>query len=128
VVIATVFATWFGAKSIFKMVESAYKVTLAGAFAPLVGGILWRRATTQGALCSIFGGIVSRLLVKFLVGEASLVPARLIGLVVSVGGLITGSLLPQRVGRPTPKADMHGALHHRAAAETHHAVDHPHQR
>jgi len=110
--------------SIFQMVEGAYKVTLAGAFAPLVGGILWRRATTQGALCSIFGGIVSWLLVEFLVGDASLVPAQLIGLAVSIVGLIVGSLLPQWVGRATPHADIHDALRHRAAAETHHAAEH----
>jgi SSS family transporter len=113
--------------SIFEMVEGAYKVTLAGAFAPLVGGILWRRATTQGALCSIFGGIGSWLLVELLIGEASLVPAQLIGLVVSVLGLLVGSLLPQRFGRPTPHADGHHALHHRAAAQTHHLTDHRHR-
>jgi solute:Na+ symporter, SSS family len=114
--------------SIFKMVESAYKITLAGAFAPLVGGILWRRATTQGALCSIFGGIVSWLLVEILIGEASLVPPQLIGLAVSLVGLVGGSLLPQWVGHPTAADDIHHALHHRAAAETHHTTEHPHHR
>ncbi|MGE5472094.1 MAG: sodium:solute symporter family protein [Bacteroidota bacterium] len=112
--------------SIFKMVESAYKVTLAGAFAPLLGGILWRRATTQGALCSIFGGITAWLLVEVLIGERSLVPPQLIGLGISICGLVAGSLLPQWVGRPTPAPDRHAELHHRAAAETHHAVP-PHQ-
>ena len=34
--------------SIFKMVENAYKVTLAGAFVPLFFGAYWSRATTQG--------------------------------------------------------------------------------
>jgi solute:Na+ symporter, SSS family len=107
--------------SIFKMVESAYKITLAGAFAPLVGGILWRRATTQGALCSIFGGIVSWLLVEILIGEASLVPPQLIGLAVSLVGLVGGSLLPQWVGHPTAADDIHHALHH-------HTTEHPHHR
>ena len=113
--------------SIFEMVEDAYKVTLAGAFAPLVGGILWRRATTQGALCSIFGGICSWLLVELMIGEASLVPPQLIGLVVSIVGLVAGSLLPQRVGGSAAPADGHHALHHRAAAKTHHVSDHPHR-
>lgn len=114
--------------SIFKMVENAYKITLAGAFAPLVGGMLWRRATTQGALCSIFGGIVSWLLVEVLVGDASLVPAQLIGLEVSIGGLLLGSFLPQWIGRPTPQESLHAAaLHHRAAAETHHTAEHHHR-
>jgi SSS family solute:Na+ symporter len=114
--------------SIFEMVESAYKVTLAGAFTPLVAGILWRRATTQGALASIFGGITAWLLVEFLIGEASLVPPQLIGLGVSLLGMAAGSLLPQWVGHPTPPDDLHQLLHHRAAAETHHATEHPHHR
>ncbi len=114
--------------SIFKMVENAYKVTLAGAFVPLFCGAFWKRATTQGALAAIFGGLASWLLVETLIGEASLVPPQLIGLAISMLGMVAGSLLPQWVGRPTPHADIHAALHHRAAAETHHAVDHPHQR
>lgn len=101
------------AASIFKMVENAYKVTLAGAFAPLVGGMLWRRATTQGALCSIFGGIVSWLLLEGLVGDASLVPAQLIGLAISIAGLILGSLLPQWIGRSIADANPNnGATQH----------------
>jgi hypothetical protein len=55
------------------------------------------------------------------------VPPQLIGLGVSMVGMIAGSLLPQWVGHPTPHADIHAALHHRAAAETHHAADHPHR-
>ena len=113
--------------SIFKMVENAYKVTLAGAFVPLFFGAFWRRATTQGALTAIFGGLSSWILVEMLIGEASLVPPQLIGLGVSMLGMVAGSLLPQWVGHPTPHEDLHAALHHRAAAETHHAVDHPHQ-
>ena len=113
--------------SIFKMVENAYKVTLAGAFVPLFFGAFWKRATTQGALAAIFGGLSSWLLVETLIGEASLVPPQLIGLAVSMLGMVVGSLLPQWVGRPTPLADIHEALHHRAAAETHHVAEHPHR-
>ena len=109
------------------MVENAYKVTLAGAFVPLFFGAFWKRATTQGALAAIFGGLVAWILVEVLVGEASLVPPQLIGLAVSMLGMITGSLLPQWVGHPTPQPDIHHALHHRAAAETYHTVEHPHQ-
>jgi SSS family solute:Na+ symporter len=60
------------------------------------------------------------LLVEFMLGEASLVPPQLIGLALSMIGMILGSLLPQWVGRSTPHQDIHHALHHRAAAETHH--------
>lgn len=113
--------------SIFKMVENAYKITLAGAFVPLFVGAYWVRATTQGALAAIIGGVCSWLLVEMLVGEASLVPPQLIGLGFSIAGMVLGSLLPQWIGRPTPQPDFHHALHHRAATETHHVADHPHQ-
>lgn len=113
--------------SIFKMVENAYKITLAGAFVPLFVGAYWARATTQGALAAIIGGVCSWLLIELLVGEASLVPPQLIGLGFSIAGMVLGSLLPQWIGRPTPQPDFHHALHHRAATETHHVADHPHQ-
>jgi SSS family transporter len=114
--------------SIYKMVENAYKITLAGAFMPLVAGILWKRATTQGALAAMFGGLVSWLMVEFLIGAASPVPPQLIGLLVSALGMLAGSLLPQWVGHKTPGRPMHELQHH-AAMETHHAAhvgEHPH--
>ena len=114
--------------SIFKMVENAYKVTLAGAFVPLLAGILWRRATTQGALAATFGGLLSWLMIEVLIGEASLVPPQLIGLGISALGMVAGSLLPQWVGHHMPQHDLHEAIHHAAAAETHHVTEHPHHR
>ena len=105
----------------FKMVENAYKVTLAGAFVPLAAGIFWRRATTQGALAATFGGLLSWVLVEVLIGEASLVPPQLIGLGISILGMVTGSLLPQWVGHLLPGQDPHAILHHHAASQTHHA-------
>lgn len=84
--------------SIFKMVESAYKITLAGAFVPLFLGAYWRRATTQGALAAIVGGVASWIAIEALFGDRILVPPQLIGLGVSIAGMIVGSLLPQRFG------------------------------
>jgi Na+/proline symporter len=109
--------------SIFKMVENAYKVTLAGAFVPLLAGILWKRATTQGALAATFGGLLSWLLVEALIGERSPVPPQLIGLGVSALGMAAGSLLPQWVGHKTPGRPLHELQHH-VAAETHHVHEH----
>ncbi len=123
--------------SIFEMVENAYKVTLAGAFVPLIGGILWKRATSQGALAAIFGGLLSWILVEVLVvggagggeyayalvGEEG-IPPQLIGLAVSAVGMVAGSLLPQWVGHKVPGRPLHELQHH-AAMETHHITEHP---
>ena len=83
--------------SIFHMVESAYKITLAGAFVPLFFGVFWKRATNQGALAAIIGGISAWVLVEVLVGEDGLIPPQLIGLGVSLIGMVAGSLLPQKI-------------------------------
>ena len=103
--------------SIFEMVENAYKVTLAGAFVPLVVGIFWKRATSQGALAAIFGGILSWLMIELMIGEDSPVPPQLIGLAVSFLGMAAGSLLPQWIGHAGPAPARHA---HHAAAQTHH--------
>jgi Na+/proline symporter len=110
--------------SIFKMVENAYKITLAGAFVPLAFGILWKRSTTQGALAATFGGLVAWILIEVLVGEQSPVPPQLIGLGVSVLGMLAGSLLPQWIGHRMPGRPLHelhaAAATHHVAAQTHH--------
>ena len=85
--------------SIFGMVESAYKITLAGAFVPLLFGAFWKRATSQGALAAIIGGISTWVLIEVMVGDESLIPPQMIGLGVSMIGMILGSLLPQWVGK-----------------------------
>jgi solute:Na+ symporter, SSS family len=113
--------------TIFAMVENAYKVTLVGAFVPLFFGAYWRRASTQGALAAIVGGISSWLLIEFIVGDASVVPAQLFGLLVSATGMVVGSLLPQWVGRRLPHEPLHAELHHHAAAGTHHVSGAPHR-
>ena len=105
-------------RSIFGMVESAYKITLAGAFVPLVFGAFWKRATSQGALAAIIGGITTWVLIEILIGEESLIPPQLIGLGVSILGMIIGSLIPQKIGG-SPNAPL-GYLHEHAARQ------HPH--
>ncbi|MDR1368278.1 MAG: sodium:solute symporter family protein, partial [Candidatus Accumulibacter sp.] len=97
--IVLVFALTSGA-SIFKMVENAYKVTLVGAFTPLFLGAFWNKSTTQGALFSIVGGVLSWLPIEIFVGADSLLPPQLVGFCVSLLGMIAGSLLPQKIGAP----------------------------
>ena len=105
-------------RSIFGMVESAYKITLAGAFVPLFFGAFWKKATNQGALAAIIGGISTWVLVEVLVGEASLVPPQLIGLGVSIVAMIAGSLLPQKIAHTLPEQASY--LHAHASRQ------HPH--
>ena len=82
-------------RSIFGMVESAYKVTLAGAFVPLVFGAFWKKSTSQGAFFAILFGIGSWVAIELIFGEDMLVPPQLIGLGVSIISMIVGSLMPQ---------------------------------
>jgi Na+/proline symporter len=92
--------------SIFKMVENAYKVTLAGAFVPLFFGAFWRRSTSTGAMAAIICGIGGWLIVDFGVIEITLVPAQLIGLGASAIAMIIGSL----ASKPHPNA-IHTPAH-----------------
>jgi len=93
--------------SIYEMVSGAYQVTLVGAFIPLLFGLYWPRATTQGALFSIVLGILAWLL--FLATPAGEVfPQQLAGLLASLVGMLAGSLGPQAI------RNRHGA-HYRLA-------------
>ncbi|MFN4328663.1 MAG: sodium:solute symporter family protein [Limnobacter sp.] len=80
--------------SIFEMVESAYQVTLAAAFVPLVFGLYWKRATTQGAIASIVVGVSTWLLSSH-VWVSEIWPPQLLGLVLGASTMIVASLLPQ---------------------------------
>jgi solute:Na+ symporter, SSS family len=84
--------------SIFKMVESAYQITLVMAFIPLACGVYWKRATTQGALLSIFFGLVVWLGTHLLGPEDPFLPAQFAGLIASAVGMVVGSLLPALKG------------------------------
>ena len=94
--------------TMYQMVQNAYKVTLVAAFVPLAFGIYWKRASTQGAVCSVVMGIGIWLTGEFLLPEGSDHPwavatPQLMGLVASIGGMVVGSLAPQWIG-----ADAHG--------------------
>ena len=80
--------------SIFEMVESAYEITLAAAFVPLVFGLYWKRATSQGAVFSIIVGVSSWLIAKnFFPSEVW--PPQLLGMVLGLFTMIVSSLIPQ---------------------------------
>jgi SSS family transporter len=82
--------------SIYDLVSSAYQVTLVGAFVPLVTGLYWKRATTQGAILSLAAGIATWIV--FFPQISSLgehFPGQLAGLIAAFAGMFVGSLAPQ---------------------------------
>lgn len=80
--------------SIYELVSGAYQVTLVGAFIPLVCGLYWSRATTQGAVLSVAFGVAAWLVcIATPFGEQF--PAQLSGLLGAVVGMALGSLAPQ---------------------------------
>jgi SSS family transporter len=82
--------------SIYDLVSSAYQVTLVGAFVPLVMGLYWKRATTQGAILSIGAGVVTWLLYfPQLSNFGEHFPGQLAGLLAAFAGMFAGSLAPQ---------------------------------
>jgi solute:Na+ symporter, SSS family len=75
-------------------VENAYKVTLVAAFVPLAFGLYWKPATRQGALASILLGLASWLALEISAPEGFW-PPQLVGVLMSMAGMIVGSLMPQ---------------------------------
>ncbi len=82
--------------SIYDLVSSAYQVTLVGAFVPLVMGLYWKRATTQGAILSLVAGIGTWIVFFPQISPLGEVfPGQLAGLLAAFAGMFVGSLAPQ---------------------------------
>jgi SSS family solute:Na+ symporter len=95
--------------SIYDLVSTAYQVTLVGAFVPLVMGLYWKKATTQGAVFSVAAGIAAWILFFPQVGGEALskaFPGQLAGLIAAFVGMVVGSLAPQKL------RNRHEAVHH----------------
>ncbi len=90
--------------TIYEMVVGAYKVTLVAAFVPLAAGLYWRRASAQGALAAIVGGLVTWIALEIAAPDG-LFPPQLAGLLASIAGMLLGSLAPQWYGAGTEKRD-----------------------
>jgi SSS family transporter len=92
--------------SIYDLVSSAYQITLVGAFVPLVFGLYWHRATTQGAILSLVLGIVTWLIFMLIPALTEVFPQQLAGLLAAIVGILIGSLMPQLL------SDKKGHVHH----------------
>lgn len=77
-------------------------IMAAGFFTPVVGGILWKRATKEGAIASMIGGVLTTILWKAY-GDPLVYPV-LPGFIVSVLGYIIFSLStkppPEKAWKP----------------------------
>ncbi|MFP5478040.1 MAG: sodium:solute symporter family protein [Gammaproteobacteria bacterium] len=82
--------------SIYELVSGAYQVPLVGAFVPLVFGLYWNRATTQGAVAAVLLG-VGVWLAGLALPWGEVFPAQLAGVLASAAGMFVGSLMPQWV-------------------------------
>ncbi|MEQ1794272.1 MAG: sodium:solute symporter family protein [Nitrospira sp.] len=87
-------ALWSDA-TIYKLVESTYKVTLVVAFIPLLAGFYWPKATSQGAIVAIVAGLVSWLGCELVNSAEAVWPPQLVGLLAAAIGMVAGSLAPQ---------------------------------
>lgn len=92
--------------SIYEMVSGAYQVPLVGAFVPLVAGLYWRGATTQGAIASTTLGLGTWLLFVLFPALSAAFPQQLAGLLAAIVGLLAGSMCPQWISNHT------GHVHH----------------
>jgi Na+/proline symporter len=95
---------------IYELVSGAYQVTLVGAFVPLVFGLYWKRATTQGAIVSLVCGIgVWIVFMPQISSLGEVFPGQLAGLLAAIGGMLLGSLAPQWLkNRHTHKSHVEG--------------------
>ena len=82
---------------IYELVSSAYQVPLVGAFVPLVFGLYWKRANTQGAVCAVVLGIGVWVVFMLTPALHEAFPQQLAGLLSAVFGMVAGSLAPQMV-------------------------------
>lgn len=96
--------------TMYEMVESGYKVTLVVAFVPLLCGIYWSKANTQGAVFSILFAVPVWIAMEYQVDEESaelwrVVPAQLYGLAASFVGMFFGSLIPKIIHLAPPNPE-----------------------
>lgn len=80
---------------IYDMVAMAYQFPVVGAFFPLVMGMYWKKATTQGAWVSILSGAATWTILT-VTPLSEVFPNVLGGFIVAGIGMVVGSLLPTR--------------------------------
>lgn len=80
----------FWKANIYELVAQSSALSLVSLFVPLTAGLYWRKSSAAGAILSMICGMAAWLIALALNAEF---PAILIGLGVSIAGMIAGSLL-----------------------------------
>ena len=119
VIVFSLLVTWYALgseASIHEMVERAYRITLAGAFVPLVAGIFWKRANNLGGALAVCLGLSTWIGGEALI-HAGIVPdivePQLYGLAASALGIALGVFLgaPRGAYSPTdPRTTATGSV------------------
>jgi SSS family solute:Na+ symporter len=104
-------------KTMYEMVQNAYKVTLVSCVVPLVFGLYWKRANNVGAMLSVVLGLATWLTAEAVAADA-LLPPQLVGLIASLLGMLLGSYIPREQAQHAAHG-AHGA--HGATHAGHHA-------
>jgi SSS family transporter len=82
--------------TMYEMIQNAYKVTLCGAFVPLVAGLYWKRANSLGAALSVFLGLGVWLFAEWSSTKETVMPAQISGLIASAAGMLIGGYLGRK--------------------------------
>lgn len=78
---------------IYELVAGAYSITLVSAFVPLAAGLYWKKANALGAMLAVIFGAVAWQYVERVLGADFPVPSILVGLLMSVVGMLLGVLI-----------------------------------
>lgn len=89
------YSLWFEGTAIYDMVAMAYQFPVIGAFWPLVLGIYWKRANSQGVWLSIILGTITWTVLT-VTPLADVFPNVLGGFIVAGISMVIGSLLPNK--------------------------------
>lgn len=104
-IMVLIYAITMEGKPIYDLVAEAYQLPLVGAFVPLVFGLYWKRATTQGAVLSVVFGIVVWGFFSLWGDFSEHFPPQLVGVLAATFAMVAGSLAPQVI------ADTRGTPH-----------------
>ncbi|MDR2092767.1 MAG: sodium:solute symporter family protein [Azoarcus sp.] len=105
VVVFTLLVTWYALTSdatIHEMVVRAYRITLAGAFVPLVAGVFWKRANELGGALAVSFGLMTWVVGEILIhieAISDLIEPQVYGLFASAIGMLLGVALGGRAAQ-----------------------------